>query len=111
MQGDRIMEQAILELIESGDLRRHHKRMINYYIEKRNFFINLLDYYLKDKVEYNVPEGGLAFWIKPIKDLSLYKVKEMANIKLVSFYTPDRFSFSEPILGMRLGYALYQKKT
>lgn len=110
MQGDSIMEQAILELIESGDLRRHHKRMINYYIEKRNFFINLLDCYLKDKIEYNIPEGGLAFWLKPIKDLNLYKVKEMANTKLVSFYTPDRFSFSEPILGMRLGYASLSKE-
>lgn len=105
LQGDNIMEQSILELINSGDIRRHHKRMANYYLEKRDYFESLLNEYLKDKVIYKKPEGGLAYWLIPTSNIDLYKMKELTNKKLVSFYTPDRFSFGEPILGIRIGYA------
>lgn len=105
MQGDNIMEQSILELINSGDIRRHHKRMASYYLEKRDYFESLLNEYLKGKVIYKKPEGGLAFWLIPTGNVDLYKVKELANKRLVSFYTPDRFSFGEPIFGIRIGYA------
>ncbi|MDR1200866.1 MAG: PLP-dependent aminotransferase family protein, partial [Tannerellaceae bacterium] len=105
IQGDSIMEQAILELINEGAVSRHKKRMVSLYAGKRDLFASLLDYYLKDKVTYKKPDGGLAFWIQPVEPVDLYKLKELANRKGVSFYTPDRFSFGEPIQGIRLGYA------
>ncbi|MDR1402918.1 MAG: PLP-dependent aminotransferase family protein [Tannerellaceae bacterium] len=110
MQGDSIMEQAILELIHEGDVSRHKKRMVSHYLEKRDFFASLLDYYLKDKVTYKKPDGGLAFWIQPVKEMDLYKLKELTNRKRVGFYTPDRFSFGESIQGIRLGYASLSKE-
>jgi GntR family transcriptional regulator/MocR family aminotransferase len=56
-------------------------------------------------VSFEVPKGGLAFWLIPINQKDLYKIKEQANNSLLNFYTPDRFSFAEPICGLRLGYA------
>ncbi|MCC8145179.1 MAG: PLP-dependent aminotransferase family protein [Bacteroidales bacterium] len=109
-QGDSIMEQAILELINSGDITRHKKRMVNYYMEKRDFFDSLLDYYLKDKVIYKKPDGGLAFWLQPLENKDLHKINELTHLKKVGFYTPDRFSFSEPVSGIRLGYASLSKE-
>lgn len=105
MQGDTIMEQSILDLMTSGDMRRHQKRMLNYYRSKRDFFSNLIDNYLKDKVTYQVPDGGLAFWLNPIKTTDLFQLKKIVNTKLISFYTPDRFSYNDDIMGLRLGYA------
>ena len=105
IQGDTIMEQSILDFIISGDMRRHHKRMLNYYKTKRDFFSGLVDSYLKDKVIYQVPDGGLAFWLKPVNEIDLFQVKKMTNTKLISFYTPDRFSLNDDIMGIRLGYA------
>lgn len=105
MQGDTIMEQSILDLMTSGDMRRHQKRMLNYYRSKRDFFSNLIDNYLKDKVTYQVPDGGLAFWLNPIKTTDLFQLKKIVNTKLISFYTPDRFSYNDDIIGLRLGYA------
>lgn len=104
LQGDNIMEQAVLELINSGDIIRHKKRMVIYYLEKRNFLDSLLDYYLKDKIIYKKPEGGLAIWIEPINKVDLYEVRKMTRLSKVDFYPPDRFSFNEPISGIRLGY-------
>jgi GntR family transcriptional regulator/MocR family aminotransferase len=109
-QGDSIMEQAILELINGGSVSRHKKRMVSLYAGKRDFFASLLDYYLKDKVSYRKPDGGLAFWIRPVEPVDLYKLKELANRKRVDFYTPDRFSFGASIQGIRLGYASLSKE-
>lgn len=110
LQGDSIMEQAILELINTGDISRHKKRMVNHYAEKRDFFDDLLAYYLKDKVIYKKPDGGLAFWIQLVSKKNLYKVRELTSLKRVGFYTPERFSFGEPIQGIRLGYASLSKE-
>ena len=110
LQGDNIMEQAVLELINSGDIIRHKKRMVNYYLEKRDFFDSLLDYYLKDKITYKKPEGGLAFWIQPTEKRDLQKVQKMTLSNRMDFYTPDRFSFGEPISGIRLGYGALSKE-
>lgn len=106
MQGDNFMEQALLDLIDSGELRRHQKRMAEVYRKKRDFFASMLETHLHEKVKYNIPTGGLAFWLVPTNDkIDLYKVREQTNKSFVHFYTPDRFSFSEPVCGIRLGYA------
>ena len=105
IQGDAIMEQSIMELIADGAIRRHQKRMLSYYEQKRDFFASLLDNYLENKVTYKKPDGGLAFWIKPIENIDLFQVQKRANLKAINFYTPDRFSFDKSISGIRLGYA------
>lgn len=105
LQGDAIMEQSISDLIISGGIRRHQKRMLNYYRTKRDLFSNLIDIYLKDKVTYRIPDGGLAFWLKLVNEPDLFKLKKKVNSKLISFYTPDRFSHGNYISGLRLGYA------
>lgn len=104
-QGDTFMERSILELISSGEIRRHRKRMRIYYENKRDFFAELVDHYLHDKVDYKVPDGGLAFWLQPKHAINLFRLKKQANAKWVGFYTPDRFSFDQSITGLRLGYA------
>lgn len=106
VQGDNFMEQALLDLIGSGELRRHQKRMVEVYRKKRDFFAYLLEKHLHNKVRYDIPTGGMAFWLVPTNDKTdLYKVREQANKSFVNFYTPDRFSFSEPVCGIRIGYA------
>lgn len=79
--------------------------MLSFYREKRDYFTSLLCDYLQGKVNFEVPKGGLAFWLTPSNQKDLYKIKEKANKLLLNFYTPDRFSFAEPVCGLRLGYA------
>lgn len=105
VQSDSIMEQAIWELIHSGDIRRHKKKVISYYLHKRNIFAELLNAYLKDKVTFQIPDGGLAFWLSFPEDMDLFNVQKKAADKGLSFYSPERFSFAEPVNGMRIGYA------
>ena len=104
VQGDTIMEQAVLQLIREGTIKRHIKKATNHYKIKRDFTAALLKKHLKGKADFEVPEGGLAFWIVPIKQvdwLQLLRKMEDAGIQLIS---PDNYSFDEMVNGLRFGY-------
>ncbi|MCD7899382.1 MAG: hypothetical protein LUH22_05765 [Bacteroides sp.] len=73
-------------------------------------FGELLDKYLKGKVSYQLPDGGLAFWLSMTEDTDLFKLKENAIKEGVSFTTPEGFSFDKVIPGIRIGYASLSEK-
>lgn len=104
VQSDNIMEQAILELIRDGTLKRHIRKATQHYKLKRDQVAGLLDQYLKNKADYIVPEGGLAFWITPKKETDWKKVSERLRKKGIKISTPELYSFKEPVNGLRLGY-------
>lgn len=71
-QGDMIMERAIADLIEDGTLRRHNKRVISIYQQKRDLVEALLiEHFDQNEIEFEKPEGGLAYWIKLKKKMDL----------------------------------------
>lgn len=104
-QSDGIMEQSILELINCGDIRRHKKRMIHHYLHKRDLFAELLNKYLKDKITFQKPDGGLAFWLSFNNKVDAFEVQKNALGKGLIFLTPRKFNFAEPVAGLRIGYA------
>ena len=104
IQNDTIMEQAIVELIKDGAIKRHTKRAIRYYKNKRQYVEKLLVKHLHNKVTYDLPTGGLAFWIRPIQDVDLSLLLaqlEQQGIRIadISKYNPDY-----TVNGLRLGY-------
>jgi GntR family transcriptional regulator/MocR family aminotransferase len=105
VQGDNIMEEAVLQLINDGDIKRHLKRTNLIYKAKRDYFESICNLYLKDKATYNKPDGGLAFWILPNKNVNTNKIAEKLLKKGIKIMVPQSFSFDEPIVGFRLGYA------
>jgi len=109
VQSDSIMEQAIVELVKNGDVRRHVKRASKYYREKRTYFEMLLKTHLKGKVIYTVPSGGLAFWISPIADVSIPHL--LASLRESGIHVTDssKYTFKEPINGFRMGYGSIDK--
>ncbi|WP_018629036.1 PLP-dependent aminotransferase family protein [Niabella aurantiaca] len=104
VQGDTIMEQAVLQLIRDGTIKRHIRKAFQYYRSKRDFTASLLSEYLKNKARYPVPEGGLAFWILPHKKINWMQVSKQLRSKGIGITTPDSFSYDEPVNGIRLGY-------
>jgi len=105
VQGDNIMEEAILQLINDGDIKRHLKRTSLVYKAKRDYFESICDLYLKDKATYNKPDGGLAFWIVPNSNVNVNEVAEKLLKQGIKIMVPQSFSFDETIIGFRLGYA------
>ena len=105
VQGDNIMEEAVLHLINEGKIKRHLKKTNLIYKAKRDFFETLCNQHLNDKVTFVKPEGGLAFWIVPNADVKAEEVCEKLLSKGIKIMHPERFSYQNPISGFRLGYA------
>ncbi|SKA33294.1 GntR family transcriptional regulator / MocR family aminotransferase [Chitinophaga eiseniae] len=105
VQGDIIMEHAVLQLIKDGTVRRHIKKASHYYKTIRDIAAGLLEEYLSEKVHYTIPEGGLAFWLVPKKKVDWAKLSESLKAKGIQIITPESFSYGTPVNGLRLGYA------
>ncbi|WP_289662179.1 PLP-dependent aminotransferase family protein [Flavobacterium panacagri] len=110
VQGDNIMEEAVLNLINEGKIKRHLKKANLVYKSKRDYFENLLNQYLQNKITFIKPEGGLAFWIVPNAEINVLQVYEKLKSQGIQIMNPERFSFSETIKGFRLGYASLSEK-
>ncbi|WP_343624128.1 PLP-dependent aminotransferase family protein [Flavobacterium lindanitolerans] len=110
VQGDSIMEQAVLQLIKDGTIKRHIKKSTNHYKAKRDVASGLLKKHLKEKVTYILPDGGLAFWIVPNKCVDWLQISNKLKSKGIKFITPDTYSFDETINGIRLGYGSLSEK-
>lgn len=110
VQGDHIMEQAVLQLIKDGTIKRHIRKATLHYKAKRDFMATLLDQYLYDKATYSLPEGGLAFWIVPNQQVKWPKIAQKLENKGIQIITPDKYSFDKIINGIRLGYSSLSEK-
>ncbi|WPO78383.1 PLP-dependent aminotransferase family protein [Flavobacterium sp. KACC 22761] len=110
VQGDNIMEEAVLNLINEGQIKRHLKKANLIYKSKRDYFDRLCQEHLKDKIIYTKPEGGLAFWIVPKSNIDLQPICEKLLQKGIQIMSPEKFSFKTPISGLRLGYASLTEK-
>lgn len=102
MQGDNVMERAILDLIESGELKRHIRKSQKLYRERLLYASNLIQKELGNKVKYKKPHGGLALWMEVPANVSEKLAQCGISVK-VETLSPKRF-------GIRLGYASMQKE-
>jgi GntR family transcriptional regulator/MocR family aminotransferase len=105
VQGDSIMEQAVLQLIQDGTVKRHLKKATHYYKNKRDLAEKLLNKYLVELVDFVTPDGGLAFWIVPKKKVNWQLVDEKVQQKGFKIILPDTYSYDKTVNGIRLGYA------
>lgn len=105
VQGDSIMEQAVLQLIQDGTIKRHLKKATHYYKNKRDLAEKLFNKYLSKQVDFVTPDGGLAFWIVPKKKINWQQVDEKIQRKGFKIILPDTYSFDKTVNGIRLGYA------
>ena len=104
VQGDNIMEQAVLQLIKDGTIKRHIKKATNHYKTKRNFTADLLKKHLKNKATFNIPEGGLGFWIVPHHPVDWMDIDHKLKNKGIEIINPEVYSFKENVCGIRIGY-------
>ena len=104
VQGDIIMEMAVLELITSGEIKRHLRKASGRYQQKRDFFHEVLSKYFADIADFSKPEGGLSYWINFNKKVDLFRLSQSLLKKGIQIITPDKFSYEKPVSGLRLGF-------
>jgi GntR family transcriptional regulator/MocR family aminotransferase len=104
-QGDPATEGAVSELIDSGELHRHTRKVMKLYGERREHFAGLLKSQFGSRIEFAIPDGGLAFWVQ-FRDTDLDRLAEAAARHGVTILPASAFTTTpRPVHAARLGFA------
>lgn len=106
-QGDFPLEQAFAWLIAEGDLRRHARKARRVYEARRNLFVDLIRDNLASEVDFDIPAGGLAIWLKMREGLSAQRWSDNAARAGLGVSPGSRFTLdpARPPEGLRVGFA------
>jgi GntR family transcriptional regulator/MocR family aminotransferase len=105
-QGDAVLECAVAELLEDGDVQRHVRKARRVYHERRDALCYALDQRLSGALTYAKPQGGLAIWARTAGGIDVDRWHARAAERGLHFQIGKHFSFAgarSPFL--RLGYA------
>lgn len=104
--GNTLTEHAAAGLIESGELSRHARKVRQIYAQRREAFAQALDETLGDRVRYEMPPGGLAFWLRFASDEMLDRIEAGAASAGLRFASSRSFQTRTGApRGLRIGFA------
>jgi GntR family transcriptional regulator / MocR family aminotransferase len=103
-QGDRVVERAVADLINSGELERHARRIRRVYRARRDILAQALSRHLPE-LQFTTPHGGLAIWARALGfDTDAWAQRALQES--VSFQTASKFACGHvPLDFVRLGFA------
>jgi GntR family transcriptional regulator/MocR family aminotransferase len=105
-QGDNLLENAVAELLREGVIQRHLRKSLRTYKARRDIFCELLKEKLDGRVEFQVPDGGMAVWARFNKSIDLIRLS--AEAKQRELYIPGPGQRLPPGViphAIRLGFA------
>jgi GntR family transcriptional regulator / MocR family aminotransferase len=110
-QGDHLLESAVADLLEEGEIQRHIRRAKRVYAERRERLAALLGDRFASSLSFELPSGGTAIWARVASDVSVDAwASEAEELELV--LQPARlFAFdgkSRPFL--RIGFAQHEER-
>lgn len=107
-QGGHIQEAAVAELFGEGELQRHVRRVRKLYAERREALANALERDLGTWVDFRLPAGGLALWVRVADAICPSSWAERALEHGVAFVPGRQLALddAEPPF-VRLGFAAH----
>ncbi|CAM1370348.1 aminotransferase-like domain-containing protein [Tenacibaculum xiamenense] len=107
-QGDAILELTFAEFIKSGDLDRHIRKILKIYEERRDLFCSLLNSELSDYLDFSIPKGGMAIWVKLSSEYTWEEVKREGVKHKFSLGDWKRYDMAgKSHNAIRMGFASY----
>ena len=104
-QGDHTLEAAVAEWIDDGEFDRHTKRARRAYAERREALATALQQHFGERLAFEPPPGGLAFWVRSELALPVERLAELALERGVLIHPARRFAFDRrPREFLRLGF-------
>lgn len=104
-QGSQPMETAIAELM-ADNVSSYVRKVHGIYRKRRDHFAETLHSVFQDELDFEVPAGGLAFWVKFQSNLAIDRVVAAAHHKHLRILPSGSFSSNDEMpKGFRLGYA------
>jgi GntR family transcriptional regulator/MocR family aminotransferase len=104
-QGNAVTELAAAELLNSGEVRRHVRRTLKTYNERRAVAGDLVAKELGRAMRFDLPDGGLALWLRLDERYDIDRLVRDAASLNVRILSGAEFSDSaRSIPAIRLGY-------
>lgn len=105
-QRDQVMDRAIVELLKFGTLSRYQRKSVAAYRERRDQVAALIDQHLRRFVDFEIPDAGLAFWLRFRKTLDVDELVNRLYQRGVSVVPPSGYYFKgQAPTGLRIGFA------
>ncbi len=107
-QGDLVLERAMAELMEDGELTRHLNKMQQAYRRRRDVLVAALRRELGDAIRVEPPSGGLALWVEVTEGTDVDRLAARALELGVAVQPGRQFAFdARPVAGLRVGFSNY----
>jgi GntR family transcriptional regulator/MocR family aminotransferase len=104
-QGDPATEAAIADLLASGVIHSHTKKVMKIYAERRDLLASLLASQLDEWISFQLPVGGLALWAACKVDIDMDALQAAADREGVRFLPAGQFSLkNRSYPALRLGF-------
>jgi GntR family transcriptional regulator/MocR family aminotransferase len=108
--GDQILERAIAELLEDGEITRHARKMRRVYQSRRDALAAALTRELPGALRFELPAGGMTLWARVDDAIKLDAWRDRAISRGVAFATARDFALDgRPRPFIRLGFARYDE--
>lgn len=110
-QGDHLLEHAVAELLEDGEIQRHVRRAKRIYAGRRAMLAELLERELGGVLAFDLPNGGTAIWSKVASSVNVDQWAARATELGLLLQPARQFAFdgkSRPYL--RLGFAQHDER-
>jgi len=106
VQGDRVLEYALAELIEQGEVQRHIRKTRREYAARRDILVDALRRSLDGVLNFRVPAGGIALWAEAAEGIDIDAWAERARAGGAVIATAAMFALNgKPRPFARLGFA------
>lgn len=104
-QGNALTELAVAELMRTGEIKRHVRRALKIYQERRDYAVQRVGE-LIPSATFRIPAGGLALWLKLDARMDMQRLQRDALEQGVAILPGQLFSGTgRAIPALRLGYA------
>jgi len=106
-QGEQLLEEAIANLLQNGDISRHLKKANKIYHARRDLLCSLLQEELGRQLRWTVPDGGFAVWAQYTGKTTSRAVAENARALGLSVSSGEEYYHAPPARpnAVRLGFA------
>jgi GntR family transcriptional regulator/MocR family aminotransferase len=111
VQGDRVLEYALAELLEQGEIQRAIRRARREYAVRREVLAGALRRSLSDSLTFDVPPGGIALWVKAAQGIDIDEWAQRTRDHGAVMVTARSFSVTgRPRPFARLGFASLDRR-
>ncbi len=108
-QGNAVTELAVADLMQSGELKRHIRRTLRIYQQRRAGFASALRQHIGQHAQFDLPDGGLALWLRLPPQTHMAQL--LRDSLALGVRVPDSAAFAadqRPVHGLRLGFGPLQ---